>query len=313
MLVTEKEIKQDIDELISKYDGHDEGVTLKDVYNQFPHIESAFGHKDAIFGSGNVAPTQETPMEGIAEFAAQYLDSHDIEALGETRDSVLATELHDFFLRKFPTALYGLFSGVAEVNRKYGGLDPDANQLSDEIIIPSFIDEATSAGANKLPTGFTGSFSQPAIDFSNTLTNTTSGSTTAIGWVNHYFTIDTTLSKGSLYKSPQDSPALDKTSAFIVFGALDRKGNVSGIKYSNAKGTQSKPVYVGHAGLKVGDASTSARVLDNGMSLYVGQSTSGYVGLDISDKVAAGNTVDVNTELLGHFFSIAPTIQNNLY
>lgn len=319
MVVKVDEIRKAIDDLVSSYDGKATPVSFGQVLQGFPAIGQAYQTADAIFGSGNVNPTATTPASGVAEFAYQYLDSLDIDALKKSEDSIIATELYDVFMKKFSTGLYGLFSSVQEINRKYGGLDPDANQISDEIIIPSFIKMATTTDTvNGLPANVSGSFAQPAVNFKNTLSNKSTTAEAVVGWVNHYFTVDSTLSASALYSG---SPSLDKTTAFVVFGALDREGNIGGIKFANAKNNYTKPVYFGHAGLDVGDTTTQAHVMNNGMSMYIGQSTYGYVGVDLVEPIPKGKgtttttdgTLDVNVDLLGLMFSIAPTIQNNLY
>lgn len=310
MVVTREQIRQTIDNLISTYDGSSAVVTFSQVLTTFPVLKQAYGIEDAIFGSGNVLPTASTPASGIAEFAQQYLDGYHIDALFKADNSVIARELYDLYMRKFTTALYALFSSVQEINRKFGGLDPDANQLSDQIITPSFVDVATTTGVtNGLPAKISGSFKNPAVSFANVLTNATTESVT-IGWVNHYFTIDSSLSADALYPK---SPALNNNSAFVVFGVLDRLGNVSGIKYANAKDTFSKPVYYGQTGLAVSDVDSAAHVLNNSMSLYIGQATYGYVGIDIASTVPATKSVTTQVDLLGLMFATAPIIQNNLY
>lgn len=317
-IVTSEELRKAIDDLISQYDGRSNLVSFGNVIKSFSGLDNAYGVVDAIFGSGDVAPTATTPMYSIADFASQYLDSHNLDAVAKAQDSVIANELYNFYLQKFPTALYGLFSAVEEVGRKYGGYDPDANQLSDEIIIPSFVNVQTANTTDSpMPSTVSGSFAQPAVNFKNTLSNT-STSDSVVGWINHYFTVDSSLSAGSLYTG---SPSLDKTTAFIVFGALDRNGNVGGLKYANAKNTYSKPVYYGETGLKVGETTTESHILNNSMSMYIGQSTYGYVGIDVTEPVpkktgtttTVDGTLDLDVDLLGYMFSIAPTIQNNKY
>lgn len=311
MTVSLENVKQDIENMIATYDGKSSVVTYQEVVSAFPSLAlGATG--DAIFGSGDTYPTSVTPQNGVAEFAYEYLIEHSIASLEGATNSIIAKQLYDFYLDKFPTALYGLFSSIQELNRKYGGLDPEANQITDMIIQPSFVSVATESGTSTWTSDeVTGSFAQPAVNFQNVLTNASTSASISLGWVNHYFTIDTQLSAGKLYT---DSPELNDISTFIVFGVLDRKGNVNGMKYANAKNNYTKPIYYGHAGLTLGDNDSPARIINNSASMYIGKSTYGYVGLDFNEPIAgASGKLTIYADLLGMFFSTAPTIQNAKY
>ena len=308
-MITTDEIESEIWNMIDKYDSQSGLVDFNTVMSQFPVLGTAFTTKDVIFGSGNTHPSVPTSAQSISEFAQQYIKEHNLTALKQ-KETLLATELYDFYMNKFPTALYGLFSAVGEINRQYGGIDPEANQLSDMAIIPSFIQEATAPGDDLLPAGVTGDFTQPAVSFKQVLTNSSTTDSVTVGWVNKYFTIDTTLPEDKLYTG---SPSLEKISAFIIFGVLDREGNVYGTKFVNAKNVQSKPTYYSETGLNIARNNGTAHILNNDMSMYVGQSTYGYVGIDIKDVIPKAGSITVDVDLLGHFFAISPVVHNNAY
>jgi hypothetical protein len=314
MSVLTDNIKGDIDKLISTYNGSQAQVAFSDVLGAFPNIAKAYAQVDAIFGSGNTAPSVPTPANGVADFATQYLEMFHIDALRDNVDYPLAKELYDLYVKKFSSALYALFSTVSEVNRKFGGFDPQANQISDEIIIPSFIEEATEAGQYGLPATMSGSFVQPTSQFIQKLSTTkTTTDTTPIGWVDHYFTFDSSLAQNALYEG---SPQLDKYTSFIIFGALDVQGSVYAQNFMNAKNTASKGVYFADTGLNIttGHIETVAHVLNTGMSLYVGQSSTGYMGISIKSPIGNSTTpTTIDVRPLGLMFSLAPVLINNLY
>ena len=112
MVVKVDEIRKAIDDLVSSYDGKATPVSFGQVLQGFPAIGQAYQTADAIFGSGNVNPTATTPASGVAEFAYQYLDSLDIDALKKSEDSIIATELYAGLqkIHLFYLFLYEVFS-----------------------------------------------------------------------------------------------------------------------------------------------------------------------------------------------------------
>ncbi len=319
-MISREQIETSIKDLISTYDGQSGLITFTNVLTAFPNLSTAFAQKDAIFGSGDVAPTATVVASDIAQFAEEYLYQYTLDAVKTATNSIVAQEIWELYMDKFVTALYALFSASQQIGRKYGGFDPDANEISDVKMIPSYIEVAnrpvggtTGVGiSNFLPVGIKGSFAQPAVSFENELTNG-NASASVIGWINEYFSFQTNLSAGALYTSPVSSPLLDKQTAMVVFGAVDYEGNVGGVKYLNAKLTQTKPIYFGQVGMYTDDAGSKAHVLNNGMSLFVGQSTYGYMGIDVDLTLGASSTATLNVSPLGLVFTISPTLQNNLF
>jgi len=313
-------IKDTLEELVAKYEDDDSLITFGDVMASKTLLD-VYKTEDALFGGGNVYPTASTPASGVASLISQYLETNSIDALEHAHESIVAEELYDLYMKKSASLLYALFSSIQEVGRKYGGLDPESNQITNEAIQPSFMQVAnaettTDSTVGGLPAGITGSFKNPMVNWKNTLSN--SNDTEFKGWIDHYFTIDSSIGSDVLYEG---APALDKTVTFIAFGLLDRIGNVSGLKYATAKNNYSKPIYYTNTGLELSDTSTQAHVLNNGMSIYVGQSTYAYMGIDLIDGIPSATgtttvtdgTLDLDVQLLGQMFAISPTIQNNKY
>ncbi len=321
-LITNEQIELGIKDLIATYNGSNQYVTFADVLNAFPALASSYSQIDVIFGSGNLNPTYENTAGNIAQFAQQYLYQFDIDAVAMADNNATATEIYEFYIKKFTSALYALFASSQELGFHYGGFNPSANEISDIKMIPSFVTIATASSTDGgLPVDVTGSLKQPSMTFGQNLISKNVTSPTTVGWVDKYFTINTQLEAGGIYAT---SPELFDNATMITFGAFDWLGNVSGIKYANAKDTQTKPVYFGEWETTLGGSASKAHILNNGMSMYIGDASVGYVGIDINQTIPEAketttgtttkvvtttvSTIPIQTDLLGLIFTTAPIL-----
>ena len=315
-MVSASEIESALDTVSATLLKTSGNVTFSQVLGSSAILSDAYLDDNAFYGQvAQSAPTAQIKASAVGEYIDQYMTEHSLRSLKKANDSQIAVQLYELYMRRFPSTLFALFQTSTELGKGYAGSGVGSSLIADQIIQPSFIQIAGNADyAISKPFAITSNFAQPATQFANTLSATVPKGTGAIGWIKPYFVLDTTLATNALYTG---SPNLADVSSFVVLGVLDMKGQIDGVSYANADQTNSKPIYNPESSIDFDDGLT-AHVIDNGLSLYVGKSTQGYVNVHFetgfgAQTTATAETLDVDIRLLGQMFAVSPTIVTSQY